>query len=145
VGLVAGGNQFIAMLDFQEPGKGPVSALEDVDGKRVTLNDTTFYGEALAESGPSTVVYTVRKNRITVECNGNTIIDFKGDPSRLSLNKYWKVPNQECLFLGTYDCSYVIHKLELTPIPGKQDQPADTPPPPAPKKPPGETPTEDPD
>jgi WD40 repeat protein len=144
MGLMAGGNQFIATLDFQEPGKGPVSALEDVDGKRVTLNDTTFYGKALAESGPSTIVYTVRKDHITVECNGKTVIDFKGDPSRLSLNKYWKVPNQECLFLGTYDCTYVIHKLELTPLSGKEGQPPETTPPTTPEGPLAEPPSEKP-
>ena len=122
---MAGGHQFVATLDFQEPGKGSVSALENVDGHRVTQNETTFAGDVLADSGISTVVCTVLKDRVTVECDGKTIIDWKGDSSRLSVDKYWTVPETRCLFLGAYDCSYAFHKLELTPLPVAEEAPRD--------------------
>jgi hypothetical protein len=115
MGLLASGRQFIALLDFQVGETEYVSGLENVDGLKVN-NETTYRGKVLKDDGPSTIVYTVRKDRVTVECEGKTIIDFKGAHSRLSLNDFWKVPNKDCLFLGTYSCSYTIHKLELVPI-----------------------------
>lgn len=88
--------------------------MEDIDGKRVTVNETTVYGRLLAEDGPSTIVYTISKNRMHVAVDGKTIIDFRGDSSRLSLNPAWAVPNERALFVGAYDCSYRIERLELS-------------------------------
>jgi hypothetical protein len=136
IGLVASGRQFIALLDFDVGKPERLSGLECVDGKKVfeAGNQMVFRGQALRETGPTTVVCTIREDRVLVECDGRTIIDFRGDHSRLSPNDYWAVPEKEFLFLGTYNCEYHIHKLGLTPIaagdePPQAEKPSDRDPP----------------
>jgi len=64
----------------------------------------------------SQVVVVVRKLRVTMSVDGCEIVDWQGDPKRLSLSDYWKTPNQSALFLGTYDCSYRFYRATLETI-----------------------------
>jgi hypothetical protein len=57
----------------------------------------------------------VRNDRVTVTCDGRTLIDWHGDASRLSLSDYWQTPHNR-LFLGAYDCRYRFHRVTLTEI-----------------------------
>jgi hypothetical protein len=119
LGQVEDGNRFQVLLDFNTGNSGPLGALENVDGRNVGSNDTTFHGPVLASGRASTIVCTVRKGEVTVQVDGKTVIAWKGDPSRLSLADYWRTPNSQALFLGAYDCSYKIHRLLLTPLSGQ--------------------------
>lgn len=67
---------------------------------------------------PNGKVCTIRKDAVTVTCDGRTVIDWRGEPSRLSLSDYWRTPRDEALLLGAYDCRCRIYRLTLTPISG---------------------------
>jgi hypothetical protein len=46
------------------------------------------------------------------------IVNWQGEPGRLSLSDYWKTPNEATLFLGTYNCRYRFQRITLEPITG---------------------------
>jgi len=61
----------------------------------------------------------VKKDCVTVTCDGRELIHWQGEPQRLSLSDYWKTPHDNALFLGAYDCRYRFHRVTLTPLSGQ--------------------------
>ncbi|MBC8355951.1 MAG: hypothetical protein H8E66_28575 [Planctomycetes bacterium] len=110
-------NRFAALLNFSRDERGQ-SALENIDGRNVG-NDSTFLGKVFQQNRLSQVIVTVREQQVMVAVDGNLIIDWSGDSSRLSLSDYWKTPNDTALFLGAYDCRYRFHRVTLEPISGE--------------------------
>ncbi|MCL4207006.1 MAG: hypothetical protein KJ000_31370 [Pirellulaceae bacterium] len=115
LGQRSGDRRFLVLVNFQRPDGPPVSALEDVDGLNFAGNSTALRAELLKKNRLASLVCTVRREGVTVTCDGRPIIDWRGPSSRLSLSDYWKTPN-DVLFLGAYDCRYRFHRLTLTPI-----------------------------
>jgi hypothetical protein len=114
LGQVLEGQQFAVTLHYAPEGQ-TLSALENIDGENVS--NYTTYREPLFQQGRlSQIVCTVRQTGVTVSVDGREIITWHGEPNRLSLSDYWKMPNTEQLFLGAYDCRYRIHRLTLLPI-----------------------------
>jgi hypothetical protein len=114
LGQRAGASRFVSLFGFDVQGQ-PCSAIEDVDGRNVG-NETTFRGELFRQGQLSTVVVTVTPGGVRMEVDGRTIVDWRGSPERLSLSDYWKTPDTEALFLGSYDCGFRFHRLSLTPL-----------------------------
>jgi hypothetical protein len=69
---------------------------------------------------PRAIAITVRSGNpahIQVACDGETIVDWQGDPTRLTLDaRYWTVGSGQ-LMLGSWDTGFKITKLRLTPLP----------------------------
>jgi hypothetical protein len=72
----------------------------------------------LTQNRLSQIICTVKKDSVTVTCDGQELINWRGDSKRLSLSDYWKTPHDNSLFLGAYDCRYRIHRVTLTPLSG---------------------------
>jgi hypothetical protein len=118
LGQRSGGNRFLVLVNYTRPDPPPASALENVDGQNVDRNSTTVRAPLLAKNRPSAVVCTVKRDRVTVAVDGRTIIDWRGEPSRLGLSHYWKTPDERAMFVGAYDCRYRFLRLTLAPISG---------------------------
>lgn len=118
-GLILGqqvdGHRCLVLLNYAN-GEKTSGAIENVDGKNVGGNSTTFERAVFQQGVPSEVICTVRKNSIRVTVDGREVIQWKGDASRLSLGDYWKTPNEKRLFLGAYDCRYRIHRVSVSPL-----------------------------
>ncbi len=118
-GLILGqqvdGHHCLVLLNHVS-GEKAFGAIENVDGKNVGRNSTTFERAVFQQGVPSEVICTVRKNSIRVTVDGREVIDWKGDASRLSLGDYWKTPNEKRLFLGAYDCRYRFHRVSVSPL-----------------------------
>lgn len=112
LGQRAATGRFLALLDFRL-GDGRASALENVDGRNVQENPTRVDGAVFRRGRPALVVCTVRDDGVEVQVDGRPIIDWRGDPSRLSLAGYWATPDATALFLGAYDCRYRFHRVTL--------------------------------
>jgi hypothetical protein len=118
LGQRSGGRRFLVLVHYSRPDRPPASALENVDGMNVDRSGTTLSAPLLAKDRLSAIVCTVRKDGVTVACDGRPAIDWRGEPGRLSLSDYWQTPHDDVLFLGAYDCRYRFHRLTLTPISG---------------------------
>ncbi len=112
-----GGRRFAVLVNYSAEKGSPASALENIDDKNVG-NATTVRREVLVKGRPSQIVCTMRKDSVTVTCDGHELIHWQGDPKRLSLSDYWKTPTDSALFLGAYDCRYRISRVTLTPLSG---------------------------
>lgn len=118
LGLVAGGKQFVVILDAAVNGVA-TSGLDLVDSKSFYDNETTARG-ALFENGRKSAVHcSVRAGSVAVAVDGKRVIAWKGDPARLSLWSGWTVKNRKALFIGAWTSPIHIHKLELLPVTGK--------------------------
>lgn len=118
-GLVLGqrspAGRFLVLLDYRW-GEHRGSALENVDGRNVQTNPTRSDGPVFRRGRLAVIVCTVRADGVKVEVDGRTLIDWRGDPARLSLADYWATPNDDTLFLGAYDCRYRFHRVALEAI-----------------------------
>jgi hypothetical protein len=118
LGQRAGDHRFVVLVNFLTGG-GASSALENIDGRNVGNNPTTFEGTLLKRGRLSQIICTVRKESVKISVDGRQIIDWAGKPEQLSLSDYWKTPRDNALFLGAYDCRYRFHRVTLTPLAGE--------------------------
>ena len=115
LGLAACDYQFHADIDHWQ---STVTGLGLVDGKSTWENETTVKTKVFAPGKPTTVVVSVRKSGVDVVCAGRSLVNWRGDYSRLSVADVWAVPNRECLFVGSYETVFRITKMQLTAITG---------------------------
>lgn len=119
LGHRSGGQRFTTLIHY--PAKAndlPQSALENIDGQNVG-NASTVRRELLVKDRPSQIVCTVRKDSVTVTCDGHELLTWQGDPKRLSLSDYWKTPHDNALFLGTYESRFRFSRVTLVPLSGE--------------------------
>ena len=94
--------------------------LDDLQQQRQPL--ITVRRAVLTKNRASLIVCTVRKDSVTVTCDGRPLIEWRGDAKLLGLSEYWSTPHGTALFLGAYDCRYRFHRVWLTPLAGQGRQ-----------------------
>ena len=119
LGQRSGERRCLVLVNFDSGQGTKLSAIENIDGKNVGSNPTSVQRPVLVKDRLSQIVCTVRKKSITVTCDGQELINWQGDSSQLSLSDYWKTPNENTLFLGTYDCRYRFHRVTLSALSGE--------------------------
>ncbi len=112
----SGGNSFWVTLAYNNQ-----NSLELVDGAAVP-NETTHHGQLLRQGERAEVVVTVKKESVQVSVDGEQIIDWNGNSSRLSLNH--QTPSDKALAIHTSGCRYRIHRLSVEPLSGEVSVPA---------------------
>jgi hypothetical protein len=118
LGLAFDDTQWSAVLDAQAEGKNK-SGLDLVEGNPFNLNETTHTAALFAEKRKSTLLVSVRKDRVTVTVDEKKIIDWKADYERLTLYPGWRVPHKNVLFLGSWTAIFRFDQMELHPVTGK--------------------------
>jgi serine/threonine protein kinase/formylglycine-generating enzyme required for sulfatase activity len=118
LGLVQEGRQFIVGLDGDQAQQ---SGIGRIDGKGTNENETTYRGALFRGGKPSNIRYTIRKKRIIVAFDNETIIDWNCDPARLSFPSWLHIPDKRTLSVAT-NTSYHITKIVLTPISGRGER-----------------------
>jgi serine protease Do len=113
IGLAVGGrHQALAIFDY---GKSKRSGLAWIDEKNEPANSTYYRKPVLTTGRDSEIVCTVHQGHLRVTCDGKTIIEWTGDPSRLTLHPNFKIPSDQ-LFIETVYGSYRISQLQYRPI-----------------------------
>ncbi len=109
LGLVVDDHLATLLIDAEQR-----SALWPVDGRGWQDNPTTTQPAwQFQDDKPATVRCTVRASRVLVEFDGNKLIDFEGDFSRLGAG--WEAPRRDRLLLGSLG-GHVFRRVTLTPI-----------------------------
>jgi hypothetical protein len=120
-GLILGqrsdGHRFVTLFNYAV-GEDYLSAIEDIDGRNVG-NETTFSGKPFEKGRLSQAIVTVRNDGVTMSVDGRTVVNWHGEPRRLSLSDYWRTPDEQALFIGAYDCRYRFHRITIEPLSGK--------------------------
>lgn len=117
LGLVVDGKPCMVVIDGNGAG---ASWMEVKDGKKgVSENGITFFdGNSLKRDRQAEIIYSVRKDRLTVTVDSYTILDWRGDKERLFIGKGWETPRSDALFVGSYETVFHVEEMTLTPISG---------------------------
>ncbi|MCE9565513.1 MAG: hypothetical protein K8U57_26120 [Planctomycetes bacterium] len=119
IGAVAGGRQVLIVVDGW-PAFGYRSGFDQLDGKGGLDNATTFKGGLIKLDKTYTITCSVRSETIDVLVEGKTIIAFKGDFARLSLNEAYGVPSKKALFLHAGpNSSFQVDRITVKPVKGQ--------------------------
>jgi hypothetical protein len=118
LGVVFLGKQCQVVLDGNN---GASSWLWVKDGsKGVNDNGVTYFqGPVLRPNRSNQIAVSVRKGRLTVTVDGFVILDWRGGSEKLSLMEHWGVRDQRTIFLGSWQSSFGIERVVLTPLQGK--------------------------
>jgi hypothetical protein len=116
LGIVVGGRQTRVVFDAFVTNLGAVSGLTFDSTANSGLAETARPGKALADQHPTRIVCTVRKNSVRVSCNGNTVINWSGDVTRLSNKPETAVPDLGKLFVATFEGVFRVSQLALEPL-----------------------------
>jgi hypothetical protein len=111
LGLVAGGRQFLAVIDGWT--KGDLSGIDLIEDKPFFGNPTTYGGRLLPRDNAVEIRCSVRKKRVTLQVGGKPVFDWPADFSKTRLYREWNVPNSSSLFIGSYATRFRIRKLTL--------------------------------
>lgn len=112
IGLVAHPRQVLAIFDGWSRTSTCLHLIDKTDGVQFPHHR----GPVLRDREPNVITCEVRSNRIQVDCNNVRVIDWTGDVRRLSIDARWKVRSEKHLFIGSWDTSFAISKLEMTPL-----------------------------
>ena len=131
LGFMMAGRQGMIALDI---GGAVLSGLY-VDGLEPHENRTTRKGR-LFKDQTATIVLTVHPGHLHATFDGQTIIDWHGDPERLYLHSGHGLPSRESPFIGISQAKYVVESASLIPIkperphprPARLDRDIDVPP-----------------
>ena len=97
VGFPAADTQGMLVIDGFD---GHTCSLERIDGKAGKQNGTAVDGAPLPDGRRTTIELTVRKSTVELACDSRTILTWKGDLSRLSLDPNWQVWDAKSFLLG---------------------------------------------
>jgi hypothetical protein len=111
-GIVCGGRQTMVVFDgFAQQASG----LNLLDGRSASRSPEAYREPIFTDDAPRSIVCTVRPGKIQVLCGDKTIVDWEGDPARLSLDqRFWKVRTPGRLTIGGWGTSFKITQLRLT-------------------------------
>lgn len=112
LGIVVDGRQTMLAIDgYQQR----FSGIHNLDGKPANENESTKPGTFLPLRKPVTLECGVTASSISLKIDAAPVIDWRGDPGRLSLSPDWPVPRSDGLFLGEFNSEFEIHEFTLLP------------------------------
>ena len=112
IGLVTGRTQHLITIDSY-PTQGCHCKFDVVDGKGIIFHQGQ---RVLPMHEVSTVICTVRKGSIAVECNGLELGRWEGDFGRLSVHPAWAYGPKSGFFIASVGKGSVVKGLDLLPL-----------------------------
>jgi hypothetical protein len=113
LGVMVGGHQtLLAIACF----KSTTVGIHNLDGKPANENESTQIGSFLPLYNQVLLECRVRPDSLALDLDGESVIDWRGDPSRLTVSPDWPVPNDRWLFLGAFASEFDIQSFTLEPL-----------------------------
>ncbi|MGQ9915123.1 MAG: hypothetical protein ACUVQQ_12335 [Thermogutta sp.] len=115
IGLPLGRSSAVAVLDWLQTATNTHSAfLANYDGKGPDPSNPTLESVQIFRANrPNSVVCQVRAGSITVQANGVPVIEYQGDPGRLSLPREIGISSPRRIFFATLLTPYQVSQAEL--------------------------------
>ena len=111
MGLSRGGKRFWIAVSGWEKGLTKIEPTPTLGSG--TAESTAFQLEA---NKPASLVFTVRKDRVSMTADGKMLIDWQGDSTTLPEWGYWRLPESEKLAIGSWVGDMRLTRLELRPL-----------------------------
>lgn len=116
MGFMMGGRQGMLILD----GWNSTWSGLCIDGREASSNATSKQGRQFSGENLATIVLTVHPRHFHAAFNNQTLVDWFGDPERLSL--HFGIPSRQSPYLVTFQTKYVVESATLTPIKPEPEQ-----------------------
>lgn len=115
IGLPLGRSAAVAVLDWLQTATNTHCAfLANYDGKGPDPSNPTLQSvQIFGTNRPNSVVCQVRVGSITVQANGVPVIEYRGDPGRLSLPREIGMSGPRRIFFATVLAPYQVSQAEL--------------------------------
>ena len=113
LGLIVAGRQTMVSIDgFNSQFAG----IHNLDGQPSNHNESTKQGAFLPLKKRVDLDCRVRRNEIHLEIDKAPVVDWRGDPARLSLSPDWPVPHTDWLFVSAYLSEFDISSFTIEPL-----------------------------
>ncbi|HEX5102658.1 MAG TPA: hypothetical protein VFV87_02535 [Pirellulaceae bacterium] len=120
VGLPHVRSQFAVVIDYPVPGKGFASFITLGGLKKPDDNPTLKVTEnlvpRLGTDQQHIIICAVKLDEISVQLDGQELIQYRGDMSKLTMSKEWAVPDTRCMFLGSHQGGFYVHGWVVSPL-----------------------------
>lgn len=113
-GFPVGGRDIMIAIDGYG---GNYSGINMIDRSTADRNESRRRGPFFQNGQTNTIVCTVGPDSVHVTVNGQVAVDWKGDTSRLSLDRRWPHGPPRHIHVSTWQTSFRISKLEVKPLP----------------------------
>jgi hypothetical protein len=110
IGIVAHGRQTMISIDNSD---SRFTGLHNLDGKPANDNESTKPGKFLPLHKLAEVECRVTDDEIQLDIDKEKIINWQGDPARLSVSPDWPVPHGDWLFISAYNSEFEISSFSL--------------------------------
>ena len=111
IGVVVDGHPAHVGIDIFQP---QISGISSIDGKLAQQNETIFREAVLTDRLPHTIRITVGRRSVRASVDGREVVNWEGDPSRLSMSD--DLPNPLNVSFGSGYDRFRFLKLELRPL-----------------------------
>jgi hypothetical protein len=95
-----------------------ISGVDSIDGKHAKSNETTRPGAILKPGRPVSLLFSVRRDGLSLSVDGKVLFSWKGALSRLSYNEEYAIPNRKALMVAWHSGGFRVKKMELLPLSG---------------------------
>jgi hypothetical protein len=120
IGLPHTRSQFAVVIDYPVAGKGFASFITLGGLKKPDDNPTLKMTENLVPriglDQQHIIVCAVKRDEIAVQLDGQPLIQYRGDMSKLTLTNEWAVPDARCMFLGAHQGGFYVHGWVVAPL-----------------------------
>jgi hypothetical protein len=110
IGVVVGGRQTMISIDNSE---SHCTGLHNLDGKPASGNESTKEGQFLPLHKLAEVECRVADDAIRLDIDKQEVINWHGDPARLSVSPDWPVPHDDWLFISAFNSEFEISEFDL--------------------------------
>jgi hypothetical protein len=111
IGLTRQGRSFAVILDAA---KNHRNGFDQLDGKPFYDNQTTVSKAIFQQGSPTTLRCSIRNECVRIYVDGQLLLEWPGDQTRMSLYADWSVGDSGQLFLGAFESAFKITKLVVT-------------------------------
>jgi hypothetical protein len=94
------------------------TGVDKIDGKNAKSNETSRSGTMLKQGRSTTLLFSVRREGISLSSDGKTIFSWKGSLSKLSYNEEYAVPDRKAIMVSWFSGGFRIKRIQLLPIGG---------------------------
>ncbi|MCO6453910.1 MAG: hypothetical protein J5I93_01230 [Pirellulaceae bacterium] len=115
--LVGGGRPFVVEWDHQ-PHAGPFTLIDMIDGRRGQANESAVQGASFPIGVPVRVAVQVRRDRVRVLREGQDLIDWPADYSRLQVAQAWQTAQPRIVGIVAWRGAFAVRELTLRPLSG---------------------------
>jgi hypothetical protein len=110
IGVVVGGRQTMISIDNSN---SRFTGLHNLDGKPASDNESTKRGTFLPLHKLASVECRVGDGSIRLSIDNQELMNWHGDPARLSVSPDWPVPHSDWLFISAYNSEFEIRSFKL--------------------------------